>query len=327
MAHFLIINTGGTIGMVEGPRGLEPSTGVIEDIMNTSDHLESWRNHQLSWEQWHPLLDSSDLSPQHWLDIKTTIKSSEDDIDGVMIIHGTDTLSFSAAALSYLLADTTIPIVITGSMLPIGAEHTDAIANLKLALTGLETQRPEVMVAVGSSLLPGAKTSKATTFEHQAFIASQWQETDWATPLLRPLPNPNPFAGIEQWRPTAIGVFTLYPGCPLDGLMTMVDRFYRAIIINAFGNGNAHDSDAFRRILNRAAEKRIPVFIRSQCLEGHVSFGKYAAGAMFQDCGAVECGHMSFEAVITKLQLLGSTITNSDQLVTLFKHPFSREWQ
>ncbi|MFQ3229907.1 asparaginase domain-containing protein [Reinekea sp.] len=326
MAHFLIINTGGTIGMVEGPRGLAPCSGVIEQTMSNAADLQNWRKHQLSWIQWQPLLDSSDLSPQHWLDIKASIEATAN-VDGVLVIHGTDTLSYSAAALSYLLADTAIPIVITGSMLPIGAVQTDAISNLQLALTGLEAKRPEVMVAVGTSLLPGAKTTKATTFKHQAFIASQWQESDWQKPLSRPLPSPNPFADIHQWRPTAIGVFTLFPGCPLDGLMTMVDRFYRAIIINAFGNGNAHDSDAFRRILNRAAEKKIPVFIRSQCLEGHVSFGKYAAGAMFQDCGAVECGHMSFEAVITKLQLLGSTITNSDQLVTLFKHPFSREWQ
>jgi L-asparaginase len=323
MAHFLIINTGGTIGMVDGPRGLEPSEGVIEHTLNNHPDLLAWRLHRLSWLQWQPLLDSSELTPDHWFELKSAIVSSSD-IDGVLIIHGTDTLSYSAAALSFLLTDCTIPVVITGSMLPIGANNTDAIHNLALALTGLESSRAEVAVAVGNYLLPGAKTSKATTFSHHAFIASQWQPSDWGNAVPTAL---NPITKLDKYQPNNIGVFTLFPGCPLDGLSHMLDQSYRAIIINAFGNGNAQSSVSFRQLLVRAKNSQIPIFIRSQCPEGHVDFSKYAAGALFKDGNAIECGHMSFEAVITKLQLLSSVFSESEQLVKYFKQPLSREWQ
>lgn len=321
MAHFLIINTGGTIGMVSGARGLEPKAGEIESALLSMPVLQPWLEHQITWEHWQPLLDSSDLTPKHWYQLRETIRHHPD-TDGVLIIHGTDTLSYSAAALSYLLADTNKPIVITGAMQPISAEHSDAPANLLLSLKGLLSTRKEVMVAVGQHLLPGSKVTKLSTEQDNSFYAPGWQDSDWSVAFCS-----TPFLHQPDWRSTAIGVVTLYPGMPLDGLMSMVDRYYRAIVIQAFGNGNAHYDDAFRRILERAQEMRIPVFVRSQCLNGHVSFDKYAAGALFQDCAAISCGKMTLEAVVTKLQILGSAYNRVEDVVRLFRTPISREWQ
>ncbi|MBU2862377.1 asparaginase [Reinekea forsetii] len=327
MAHYLIINTGGTIGMVDGPKGLTPSAGIIEQTMQTAPELDAWRAHRLSWKQWQPLLDSSDLNPQHWLDIKMSIVDamSQGNLDGVLVIHGTDTLSYSAAALSYLLTGCKIPVVITGSMLPIGTKNTDALANLALALKGLESKRAEVMVAVGDSLLPAAKATKATTFKHQAFTACQWQDVQWNTPS--PKPMTNPFSQLSQWKDVKIGLFTLFPGTTFESLSMMISGDYRAIIINAFGNGNAPSNPTFLELLAQATEKNIPIFIRSQCFEGSVDFELYAAGAMFKEHNAIECGHMSVEAVLTKLQLISAITHSSEELVSLFKTPLSREWQ
>jgi len=322
MAHFLIINTGGTIGMVEGDNGLEPHQGEIENALNsTNEALKDWQAHELTWVHWNPLLDSSNLQPIHWYQIKDTI-DLHPTVDGVLIIHGTDTLSYTASALSYLLSTLKIPVVITGSMLPISAPNTDAVDNLNLSLTALVNARPEVVAAVGHHILPGSRLTKTSTSAIESFETPGWQKNLWGQPF-----DNKPLVINKSCRPAAIGVITLYPGLPMDGLMSMVDRFYRAIVINAFGNGNAANENSFRRILKHAQEKRIPVFIRSQCPEGNVDFHLYAAGALFDEFGAISCGNMSFEAVITKLQILCSEFNRSEEVIEAFRQPIAREWQ
>jgi len=321
MAHFLIINTGGTIGMVHGDHGLEPLAGEIEAALSGQPALRDWQQHQLSWHHWDPLLDSSDLQPTHWYDLAATIRAHAH-LAGVLIVHGTDTLAYTASALSYLLTDLSLPVVITGSMLPISAPDTDAIANLQLSLSALLAAKPEVVVALAGQLLPGSRVTKISTELDNSFAAPGWHEQRWALPA-----NSQPMRIQKNWRPAAIGVLTLYPGIPMDGLMSMVDRFYRAIVINAFGNGNAAKDRALQRILSKALEKGIPVFVRSQCLNGAVDFRLYAAGAVFDENGAVACGAMPFEAVITKLQILCSEFDRSEQVIAGFNQQFAREWQ
>jgi len=321
MAHFLIINTGGTIGMVAGERGLEPRDGEIEAALAEQPALHDWQQHELSWQHWDPLLDSSDLQPKHWYDLAATIRAHAD-IAGVLIIHGTDTLAYTASALSYLLSDLPLPVVITGSMLPVSAPGTDAIANLQLALIALLDAKPEVVVTLAGQLLPGSRVTKISTELDHSFAAPTWDAQCWHLPA-----NPQPMSIGTAWQPAAVGVITLYPGIPMDALMSMVDRFYRAIVINAFGNGNAAKDRALQRILAKAMEKGIPVFVRSQCLRAMVSFRLYAAGAVFDQNGAVACGAMPFEAVITKLQILCSEFDNSEQIIAGFKQQLAREWQ
>jgi L-asparaginase len=321
MAHFLIINTGGTIGMVPGEQGLEPRAGEIEAALADQPALQDWQQHQLSWQHWDPLLDSSDLQPKHWYELAATIRSHAN-LAGVLIIHGTDTLAYTASALSYLLSDLPMPVVITGSMLPVSAPGTDAIANLQLALIALIAAKPEVVVTLAGQVLPGSRVTKISTELDHSFAAPSWDAHYWHLPA-----NSEPMSIRKDWRPAAIGVITLYPGIPMDGLLSMVDRFYRAIVINAFGNGNAANDRALQRILAKAMGKSIPVFVRSQCLNGVVSFRLYAAGAIFDQNGAVACGTMPFEAAITKLQILCSEFDNSEQVIAGFNQQLAREWQ
>lgn len=323
MSHFLIINTGGTIGMTEGPKGLEPKAGELEAALS-SNHpdLEGWKQHQISWHHWDPLLDSSELQPEHWFHIKKNILEAPKDVDGVLIIHGTDTLAYSAAALSYLMSGYDKPIVITGAMLPVSAEGTDGIANLKLSLQALTEGRKEVVVAVGPQVLPGSRVTKVSTSAFNAFVSPGWNDENWQKPA-----GAAPIQFGSSWHPKSVSVITLFPGMAIEPLMEQGGWKHRAILINALGNGNAASTTQFLRYLKTAREKDIPVFVRSQCMEGEVDFSLYAAGSLFEESGAVSCGTMTFESAITKVQLLCSELDSTQDIIEAFKQPTAREWQ
>ncbi|EAR10477.1 asparaginase [Reinekea blandensis] len=321
MSTYLIINTGGTIGMVTGPKGLTPHPDAISQAFTTHSSLQDWQQHRLIWKHWSPLLDSSDLQPEHWFELKQTVEN-QPDVDGVLIIHGTDTLAYTATALSFLLTSLSIPVVITGSMHPISAPQTDAIDNLNNALATLNSGRAEVMVAVGQQPLPGSRVTKASTLENNAFAAPGWDLNLWPT-----VPKTHPVAFNPTWRTQDVRVYTLYPGFSLPTRQQLQTDRPDAILINAYGNGNAADTAANRASLQAMQDLDIPIFVRSQCHEGEVSFGQYAASALFAENGAVSCGRMSFEAALTKILLLCNESKDAQWIQQQFATPFAREWQ
>lgn len=321
MARYLIINTGGTIGMTPGPRGLEPNPDALSRAFAEHPSLQPWDGHELIWEHWSPLLDSSDLQPRHWYQLKEQILRHPD-VDGTLVIHGTDTLAYSAAALSFLLNDQQTAVVITGAMHPIAETGSDAINNLLRSLQALQDGRPEVVVAIGSELLPGSRITKASTLTTDSFQAPGWPLDNWQTDL-----TTTPLNFTRPWQEPVIDVLTLYPGCRMPDADSVQTKPPQAVLINAYGNGNAADTPATRSYLAALQAADIPVFVRSQCFEGQVSFGQYAASAVFADHEAVSCGTMSFEAAITKLQLLCSESDDARWIRRHFATALAREWQ
>lgn len=320
MARYLIINTGGTIGMAATDQGLAPREGLLRDALAGQPELAAWREHDIEWLEWRPLIDSSDIRPLHWYQLREQILAS--DADGVLVVHGTDTLAYTAAALSFLLAGSGRTTVLTGAMRPLDQAGSDGIANLTLALDVLTEQRGEVCVAFGGRCLPASRVTKVDTAADSAFMTPNWTDSLWPQPAgrpLRPLERP--------WRPSALGVTTLFPGMPLDSLMSMVDRNYRALVLNTYGSGNVINDGALGRILERASARRIPVLVRSQCLFGEVRLGQYAASGLLADIGAIACGSMPLEAVLAKLQILGSEYDDADDLIAGFRESWAREWQ
>lgn len=320
MAHYLIINTGGTIGMVDGPKGLEPSSSAMSDAFQSLETLSDWNDHQLTGVHWSPLLDSSNLQPEHWFRLRDTIRENTD-VDGVLIIHGTDTLSYSAAALSFLLPNLDKPVVVTGSMLPIFKENSDAPGNLKQALTALRNSKPEVLVAVGESILPGSRVTKSSTLSMNAFSAPAWDTEQWA----KPATSENKL-NHSDWEGVRVEVITLFPGIQLNAEQ-IIKADAQAVLINAFGNGNCANTEPTKQFLNDLRAHNIPVFVRSQCLEGNVNFGQYEASQTFVEGGAVSCGTMPFEAALVKIMLLVSELKSVDDIITGFQSPWAREWQ
>lgn len=322
MAHYFIINTGGTIGMVPSQQGLRPDAQAMTHAFANHPDLTLWRQHQLSWKHWSPLLDSSDLSPNHWFQMRDDLRSAPSDIDGVLIIHGTDTLAFSAAALSYLLNDIDIPVVLTAAMQPIGASPTDALTNLNRALVALQSGRKEVMVAVTDEPLPGSRITKVATESDDAFTAPFWHSALWQQP-----PPENPLKFDKPYQPQELAILTTVPGLSPQQWTNTRAEDYQAILINAFGNGNAADTPELRSWLKQAQSAGTPVFVRSQCLAGDVDFQRYAAGQVWTEHGAIGCGRMTLEACVTKLLLLSNQCDSKEALAHAFQQPMSRELQ
>ena len=320
MAHFLIINTGGTIGMVEGPNGLEPSESAMSTAFADLPELADWQQHTLTWEHWSPLLDSSNLQPEHWFKLRDTI-NAHPQVDGVLVIHGTDTLSYTAAALSFLLATLDKPVVITGSMLPIFEQSSDAPGNLKRSLAALMSKRKEVMVTVGDDILPGSRVTKSSTLTASAFSTPAWTLEQWHESI-----EPSKSLPIGRWQGANIQVVTLFPGIDLNA-KEVIENNADAVLINAFGNGNCANTETMKTYLAALHERNIPVFVRSQCLEGNVNFGQYEASQTFVEGHAISCGTMPFEAALTKLMLLASERKSSDEFKAAFQTPWAREWQ
>lgn len=320
MAHYLIINTGGTIGMAAGPRGLAPEAGLLKSTLASHPQLSDWHHHDLEWEEWHPLIDSSDIRPGHWYQLRDRILASP--CDGALVVHGTDTLAYTAAALSFLLAGSARTAVITGAMRPLSHPGSDGVANLNTALRALAEHPSEVSVAFNDRCLPASRVSKVDTDADSAFMTPNWSESLW-----RQAPGQPAAALTKPWRPAAIGLQTLFPGMPMDGLMSMVERNYRALVLNTYGSGNVMTDNALRRILERASDMGIPTFVRSQCLFGEVHLGQYAASSLLSEVGAVACGSMPLEAVLAKLQILCSEHDRSEAIIDGFREPWAREWQ
>lgn len=325
MARYLIINTGGTIGMAEGPDGLAPQPGLLRDTLTSHPLLTDWRQHDLQWQEWQPLLDSSDIRPPQWYQLRDQILAS--DADAVLIVHGTDTLAHSAAALSFLLSGTGTSVVLTGAMRSLTQADSDGFANLQRALTILEQGLGEVCVAFGGTAnarcLPGSRVTKACDHDNDdALFAPGWQDSDFQQP-----PSSAEQPPTRSWRPAAIGLITLFPGMPLDGLMSMVERNYRALVVNAYANGNVMNDGDLKRILQRAQDKGIPIFVRSQVPDGKVTLGHYAASNMMAEVGAIGCGSMPLEAVLTKLQILACEFDSGEAIARGFVTPWAREWQ
>jgi L-asparaginase len=320
MSHYLIINTGGTIGMADTPSGLSPQAGLMKSRLDGDSRLTNWKEHRLSWHEWQPLIDSSNIRPGHWYHLRDQIAAA--DCDGVLIIHGTDTLAYTAAALSFLLCGTGKTVVITGAMRPLTHPDSDGYGNLALSLEILRKRQPEVCVAFNGRSLPASRVSKVDTEADSAFMTPNWSDSLWAQP-----PGKVKSDLSRSWRPCALGVQTLFPGMPMDGLMSMVERNYRALVLNTYGSGNVMTDDALQRILEKASLQSIPVFVRSQCLFGDVHLGQYAASSLLSEVGAVACGSMPLEAVLTKLQILCAQFNQSKDVINGFNEPWAREWQ
>ncbi|WP_108124633.1 asparaginase [Saccharospirillum mangrovi] len=325
MSRFLIINTGGTIGMAVGPNGLEPKAGLLRDTLEQHPRLAGWREHSLDWDEWQPLLDSSDIRPHQWYQLRDRILAS--DADAVLVVHGTDTLAHSAAALSFLLSGTGRTVVLTGAMRSLMDSDSDGFANLETALSILENRSGEVFVAFGGEgharCLPGSRITKRIDHDDDdALAAPGWHDDGFDQPSGQAAQMPQ-----RPWRPAAIGLITLFPGMPLDGLMSMIERNYRALVLNAYANGNAMNDGDLKRILLRAQDKGIPVFVRSQVFDGKVNIGQYAASGMMAEVGAIGCGQMPLEAVLTKLQILACEHDSGAEIARAFVEPWAREWQ
>lgn len=313
----LLIYTGGTIGM-----GCNRETGALEPL--NFDHLLSnfpefaLLQTDVDTYQFTPPIDSSDMSLRRWAQLVRIIADNYDKYDGFVVLHGTDTMSYTASALSFMLENLTKPVILTGSQLPIGQLRTDGKENLltsiELASAFGEDGRPmvpEVCIYFSGRLLRGNRSTKESADGFNAFNSFNYPHLCEAGVEFHFKPHyilkpdyTKPMIPHTAMDPNVV-VFSLFPGIQENVVRHMFDApELRGIVMRSFGSGNAPQKPWLMRLLKDATQRGVTIVNISQCVAGFVKMGRYDTGFQLQDAGVMSGGDSTVESAITKLMFL-----------------------
>ncbi|TDO21725.1 L-asparaginase [Pedobacter duraquae] len=312
--RILIIYTGGTIGMVN-----HPQTGALipfdfEQIKQNVPELARL-NYDLAVHSFDPILDSSNMNPDVWAELAGIIQANYADFDGFVILHGSDTMAYTASALSFMLENLSKPVVLTGSQLPIGEIRTDAKENLITALEIAATKKagkamvPEVCIYFDYQLFRGNRSIKYNSEKFEAFRSPNYPKLAEAGVHLSFFKNyiqaqPKAALEVHYTMNTNIGVLKLYPGINKNAVEAITKSAVDAIVLETFGSGNTTTASWFIDCLQAALDAGKIIVDISQCQGGSVELGKYDTSKKLQQMGIISGFDMTFEATITKLMFL-----------------------
>ena len=307
-----ILYTGGTIGMQQSAAGLIPASGFearlrAEQAAQPRPQLPAWQFAELQ-----PLLDSANMNQDNWLAMRDAIVTAVDShgCDAVLVLHGTDTLAYSTAALSFLLLGVPVPVLFTGSMLPAGTPGSDAWTNLFGAMTLLASGvAAGVQLYFNGQLLAGTHACK---LKSEAFDAFSDTRRPRQAPRLAELPASLHYR--QPRRTVALAVQPLFPGLAAHQLRVLLDSGVEAVLLECYGSGTGpSENHELLELLRQAHGRGVVLAAISQCPQGHVDFAVYAAGSALAASGLVSGGGMSREAALGKLfSLLGAGLDQAE---------------
>jgi len=309
--HVMVLYTGGTIGMQASADGLTPASGFdvrMRAYLDSQPELvvPTWRFREMA-----PLIDSANMTPDYWQRLRAAVVEAVDQgCDSVLILHGTDTLAYSAAAMSFQLLGLPAPVLFTGSMLPAGVPDSDAWENLSGALLALgQGLAPGVHLYFHGELLAPTRCAKIRSFGRHPFAALQ---RNGGGAKAEALPAALDYRQARQLA--KVGVLPLFPGIGAELLDGVLDSGIQALVLECFGSGTGpSDNPAFLASLKRAQEQGIVVVAVTQCHEGGVELDIYEAGSRLRGVGVLSGGGMTREAAFGKLNaLLGAGLANSE---------------
>ncbi|HEN8798532.1 TPA: asparaginase [Pseudomonas putida] len=304
--NLLVLYTGGTIGMLETPEGLAPAGGFEARMREHFAQMADAPQLQWTLQELNPLLDSANMQQHNWLAMRDAIVEAVDVAghDGVLVLHGTDSLAYSAAALSFLLLGLPAAVLLTGSMLPAGAGGSDAWDNLCGALRQFEQGLEDgVQLYFHGQLLHGCRTSKLRSEAFDAFAAlPRHREGQRAAEL------PAVLGYRQQRQPVNLAVMPVFPGLRAEHLKALLDSGVQGLLLECYGSGTGpSDDQALLDALRAARQRGVMLAAISQCPEGSVVFDTYAAGNRLRGAGLVSGGGMTREAALGKMvALLGA---------------------
>lgn len=324
-SSILLIYTGGTIGMREDPQDLTLKPFDFGQIMEEVPELRKFA-FRLDSYTFDPLIDSSDVEPSLWQALAGLIKEKYDDYDGFVILHGTDTMSFSASALSFMLDGLEKPVVFTGSQLPIGRPRTDGKENLISAVEIASAKDPEghalvpeVTIFFDSLLLRGNRTTKVNSENFDAFTSANFPPLAEAGISIRyndliirkPSEYGKPLV-IHNELDTRVSILKVHPGItPQVVSNILLGAETRAVIIETYGSGNALSKDWFIQLVRIAGGMGKILVNVTQCLRGSVNMDIYATGKKLKEAGVISGSDSTTEAVLAKLfHLMGVSSDN-----------------
>ncbi|HEY9102686.1 asparaginase domain-containing protein [Chitinimonas sp.] len=306
--RLFVIYAGGTIGMQAGPNGYAPTPGHLPaELARIAARTPGFPAYTL--KEYAPLIDSSNLRPEHWNTMAADIAARYADYDGFVIIHGTDTLAYTASALSFMLENLGKPVIVTGSMVPLSEHPNDAEQNLVDAFHwAAQPQLHEVCVAFNRQLLRGNRSRKLWGAEIGAFGSPNYPilgrvqgHAEFNPALCLPAPR-GPFALHTIDAGLHIAGLKLYPGYSVR----MIERLLLSddlagVVLESYGAGNAPDADtALLAAFAAATERGVVIVNVTQCVSGKVS-DSYAAGSVLSRAGLISGQDMTPEAALSKL--------------------------
>ncbi|HDZ08897.1 asparaginase [Pseudohongiella sp.] len=337
--RLLIIYTGGTIGMQQTPAGLAPAPDLAAEIRHMPELGQAFQTHPplLETLSYDPLLDSSDMTPGRWVQITRDILQHYQHYDGFVVLHGTDTLAYTASALSFFLERTDKPVVITGAQLPFAYPRSDARNNLISALevaANMPASMTQVCVVFGSRILRGNRAIKVSAKAYDAFDSPRYPhlgtigiDIEYNRRRRFPVGFGN-FTRHGQLPPDdAVALVRLFPGFSATTLRAICGNSnLRGIVLEAYGAGNGPGQNQdFQDTIRDAVHRGIVVVVVSQPLDGIVRMSSYAAGSALARAGAISGRDMTTEAALTKLYYLIALGYSADNIAKNMKTPVAGE--
>lgn len=325
-ASILIIYTGGTIGMKEDPMDGTLKPFDFSQIMEEVPELNKY-DVRIDSYTFVPLIDSSDVEPSLWISLAEIIRDRYEDYDGFVILHGTDTMAYSASALSFMLEGLTKPVVFTGSQLPIGVPRTDGKENLISAVEIAAAKDyegharvPEVCIYFDSRLLRGNRSTKYSAEAFNAFaspncppLAEAGIQIRYNTDIIRKPVYWDAQLRVQTRLDTRVSILKVHPGMTPQVMRSVVsDPLTRACIIETYGSGNALSKEWFLDIVREASGSGKILLNVTQCKSGTVNMDLYATGATLKHAGVLSGSDITTEAALGKLfSLMGRSDNNS----------------
>jgi len=335
----LLIYTGGTIGM-----GRNPKTDALEplDFNHLIENLPEFKSitTQIDVYQFTPAIDSSDMNPRLWAQIVRIIADQYEQYDGFVVLHGTDTMAFTASALSYMLENLTKPVILTGSQLPISQLRTDGKENLVTSIEIASAYHkdgtpivPEVCIYFSGKLLRGNRSTKINADGFNAFDSFNYPHLADAGVniiyheeyILKP-DYEKPMKPHFVMDPNVV-VFTLFPGIQENIVRHILDApELRSIVMRTYGSGNAPQKPWLMHLLKQATEHGINIVNISQCAAGTVEMARYDNGYQLKNAGVISGYDATVESTVTKLMHLQGHYTDWRIIRNLMNHPMRGEF-
>ena len=309
-----IAYTGGTIGMQKAACGYKPVPGFLQTMMSALPELKHRSMPLYDIREYKPLLDSSNMTPDDWLKIAEDIATHYTSYDGFVVLHGTDTMAYTASALPFMLQGIQKPVIITGAQIPLCEVRNDARENLITAmLIAANFAIPEVCLCFGSKLLRGNRAVKVDAEGFDAFDSPNFPalgtvgiEIKINSDLVKPPYKRAKAVKVKPMRESPVAVLRLFPGISADIVNNVLQPPIRGLVLETYGIGNGPEDAGLLNAFKAASDSGVVIVNCTQCFKGSVNMEDYATGAALAGAGVISGYDMTVEAALAKMAYLFS---------------------